>query len=128
MAPETRPTARRQPQDVRSWIVVAIGFGTFGLVAATLGLSWLFAWSMDLAGPSALPPTAFPPPALQSDPAGELRDYQAAQRARLTGYGWADRATGQVRIPVARAMDMIAARGAAAYDPPDPPRWPEPRR
>lgn len=128
MAPEATPRVRRQPRDVRSWIVVGIGLGTLGLVLATLGLAWLFARFMGIAGPSALPPTAFPPPALQSDPAGELRDYQAAQRARLEGYAWADREAGRVRIPVARAMTLLATRGAAAFDPLDPPQMPDPRR
>ena len=74
------------------------------------------------------PPAAFAPPRLQSDPAGELRDYQAAQRARLSGYAWADRERGLVRIPIERAMAMIAARGGGAYEPLDPPRIPDPRR
>jgi hypothetical protein len=33
-----------------------------------------------------------------------------------------------VRIPIERAMAMIAARGAAAYEPLDPLHIPDPRR
>ena len=73
-------------------------------------------------------PAAFAPPHLQSDPAGELRDYQTAQRARLSGYAWADRERGLVRIPIDRAMAMIATRGSGAYEPLDPPRTPDLRR
>src|SRR4051794_869158 len=128
MARETVLEERRQPEDVNPRIVVLVGLGTLALVLVTLGLAWGFERLSGIQGPSAQPPSAFAPPQLQSDPAGELRDYQAAQRARLEGYGWADREKGLVRIPIGRAMDMIAARGAAAYAPLDPPRVPDPRR
>jgi hypothetical protein len=44
------------------------------------------------------------------------------QRAELQDYAWVDRDRGLVRIPVARAMQIVAARGAAAYDPPESPK------
>ncbi|MDO9708769.1 hypothetical protein [Paracraurococcus lichenis] len=128
MARETVLAERRQPEDLNPRIVVIVGLGTLGLVFATLGLAWLFQDLVGISGPSAQPPTRFAPPRLQSDPAGELRDYQAAQAARLSAYAWVDRERGQVRIPIGRAMEMVAARGAEAFAPLDPPRQPDPRR
>jgi hypothetical protein len=128
MARETVLEDRREPLDLSPHLVVAVGLGTLGLVGAVLGVVWLFESLGGVPGSAVVPAARFPPPHLQSDPAGELRDYQAAQRARLEGYAWADRERGLVRIPIERAMSMIAARGRAAYDPLDPPRIPDPRR
>lgn len=128
MSGDTVLEARREPADLRPRLVLGVGLGTLGFLGVVLGLVWLFqAW----VGPQErafAAPTAFPAPRLQSDPAGDLRDYQAAQRAKLEGYAWADRNRGLVRIPVDRAMAMIAAKGAEAYAPLDPPRGPEPQR
>ncbi len=129
MARETILTERREPPDLRPWLVVGVGLGTLGLVGAVLGVVWLFeAFGGSPLASAVVPPSAFTPPQLQSDPAGELRDYQAAQRARLSDYAWTDRERGLVRIPIERAMAIIAARGSGAYEPLDPPRIPDPRR
>lgn len=128
MARETLLAEQRQPEEVNGRAVLLVGAGTLALVFAAIGLALLFERLTGLAEPSATPPATFAPPQLQSDPAGELRAYQAAQQARLSGYGWVDREAGLVRIPVRRAMDMVAARGAEAFAPLDPPRMPDPRR
>jgi len=127
MAADPGLAERREPLDLRPGIIVLVGLGTLGFVMASLVVLGLFYAAMRTGG-SFASMQAFPGPRLQSDPAGELRAYQAAQRARLEGYAWADREHGLVRIPVARAMEMIAARGAAAYEPLEPARWPDPRR
>ena len=36
---------------------------------------------------------------------------QARDRERLNSYAWIDRETGTVRIPIERAMDLVAERG-----------------
>lgn len=128
MARETGLAERRAPEGLNSRAILLVGAGTLALVFAAIGLVVLFERLLGITGPGALGPTAFPPPRLQGDPAGDLRDYQAAQQARLAGYAWADRERGLVRIPVERAMAMIAARGAEAFAPLDPPRMPDPRR
>jgi hypothetical protein len=128
MAHETELAERREPLDLRPRLVVGVGLGTLGLVGVVLGMVWLFESIAGFRSAAVTPPAAFAPPQMQSDPAGDLRDYQAAQRARLSGYAWADRERGLVRIPIERAMAMIAARGGDAYAPLDPPRTPDPRR
>jgi hypothetical protein len=128
MAPETVLEEQRQTEDLDSRKILLVGAGTLGLVGVTLGLVLLFMRLAGIEGPKVAPPAAFPPPRLQSDDAGDLRDYQAEQRAKLESYGWADRERGLVRIPIERAMAMVAARGTEAYAPLDPPRQPDPRR
>jgi hypothetical protein len=127
MAPDANLAERREPLDLRPRTILAVGLGTLAFLVVALGCLWLFETWMGM-DRSAGPARTFPPPRLQSDPAGELRAYEAEQRTLLESYAWADRDRSLVRIPVARAMDMIAARGADAYAPLDPPRWPDPRR
>lgn len=52
-----------------------------------------------------------PFPLLQTHPAEDLRDFRAREDSLLAGYGWADSASGKVRIPVERAMEILASRG-----------------
>jgi len=56
-------------------------------------------------------PGLFPQPRLQIDAQSELVQMQARDRERLNSYAWIDRETGTVRIPIERAMDLVAERG-----------------
>ncbi len=53
-----------------------------------------------------------PAPRLQTDPVADLQALRAEERRLLDGYGWVDRAQGTVRIPIARAMELLASRQA----------------
>ena len=57
------------------------------------------------------PQSVPPPPRLQVYAARHWKDFQAAERARLSTYGWMDRSAGVVHVPIDRAMDLIAVRG-----------------
>lgn len=65
--------------------------------------------------PSTLTPTAGreepPEPKLQTASSDDLRTLRAAEETELTSYGWIDKKAGVVRIPVERAIDLVAARG-----------------
>ena len=112
--------ARRETPQVATRAVLLVALGSLGFVAASLlALRIYYAWSVQ--SPIVRPPRAFPAPQLQTDPDGDLRRLEAAQRRSLTGYAWVDRERGLVRIPIDRAMDLIAARGANAYAPLDAP-------
>jgi hypothetical protein len=54
-----------------------------------------------------------PPPRLQVNAPRDFREFRSAEEERLGSYGWTDRATGMVHIPIERAMDLIARRGVA---------------
>ena len=54
---------------------------------------------------------AFPKPRLQRDDVGEMHDQLYDEESRLQSYGWVDQDAGQARIPVSRAMELIAERG-----------------
>ena len=99
-------------------LLVRAGIAAFLLVSL---LALLLFFHFEAGDPRAgfRPAQPFPPPRLQTDPAGDLRDWQAKQEAELEGYAWVDRQHGLVRVPVARAMQIIAGRGDAAYAPLD---------
>ncbi len=40
-----------------------------------------------------------------------MRSLRDGQEATLAGYGWVDRKAGVVRVPIERAMDLVAERG-----------------
>jgi hypothetical protein len=113
--PEPRPTPRELP-DVDSRRVLAISLGFLLFVA--IGMAILAGvYGYRLGGYRPAPPAAFPAPELQTNPLADLRRLQDEQRARLAQDGWADQSRGLRLIPIERAMDLIAARGAQAYDP-----------
>jgi hypothetical protein len=58
-----------------------------------------------------------PAPRLQTAPEEELRRLRAEEEETLRSYGWIDREAGRVRIPIERAMDLIAARGLEFGEP-----------
>jgi hypothetical protein len=56
--------------------------------------------------------TAPPEPRLQENPRIDLHALRAREQALLDGYAWVDRPAGHVRIPVARAMELLAGEAA----------------
>jgi len=58
-----------------------------------------------------------PQPQLQTNPTEDLEKFRAAEEVRLNSYGWVDRQAGVVRIPIERAMELIAQRGLPVRGP-----------
>ena len=52
-----------------------------------------------------------PPPRLQTYPFRDLRDLRREEDRLLTTYEWVDKNAGTVRLPIARAMEVVAAQG-----------------
>ncbi len=55
-----------------------------------------------------------PEPRIQYAPRLDLQTLRAQEDAILHTYGWVDRSGGVVRLPIDRAMDLIAQRGLPA--------------
>jgi len=53
----------------------------------------------------------FPQPRLEDDERTEINDFRYQQDETLASYGWVDQNGGVVRIPIDRAMQLIAQRG-----------------
>jgi hypothetical protein len=60
-----------------------------------------------IANPNRIPPE----PRLQPHPANELQSLRRHEDDVLNHYGWVDQKAGVVRIPVDKAMDILARRG-----------------
>jgi hypothetical protein len=60
--------------------------------------------------PGRLPPA----PRLQTNPTSDLQQLLEAENAKLNSYGWMDKRAGVIRIPIDRAMDLLAQRGLPA--------------
>ncbi len=53
----------------------------------------------------------FPAPGLETQPGVEWQNARVRETQELNSYGWVNRKAGIVRIPIGRAMELIAARG-----------------
>src|SRR5258708_16228643 len=89
------------------------------MLAAIWGLNAVYDWQVP--NRSLPAPEQFPSPRVQTHQAEQLKDLLAAQRQQLTEYEWADQNKTLIRIPIERAMEIIAQRGARAYAPLLPP-------
>lgn len=110
-----------EKRDVR---VARILQGAVIITAATLLSFWLM-WGFlgalvkkqQAAGAPAHPRAAdlaraLPPaPTLQAAPRDDLLALRAREDAELGSYAWIDRDKGLVRIPIERAMELVAERG-----------------
>jgi len=62
------------------------------------------------AGQNQLPPE----PRLQTNPREDLKAFRAGEDQILGTYGWVDKSTGVVRIPIPEAMKLTVERGLPA--------------
>jgi hypothetical protein len=61
--------------------------------------------------PKDYPQTEFPNPRLETDERGQLNSIRLKEEETLASYGYIDKNAGTIRIPIDRAMDLIAQRG-----------------
>lgn len=55
----------------------------------------------------------FPQPRLETNERLEINNFRLQEEQTLYSYGWVDQQAGIVRIPIDRAMELIAQRGLA---------------
>ena len=55
--------------------------------------------------------TKFPQPRLETNEPMEINDFRLQEDKTLYSYGWVDQLGGVVRIPIDRAMELLAQRG-----------------
>jgi hypothetical protein len=115
-----------------AWVML----GLAGAVLATIGAVLTLNYAVLGRQRAALPPltaqqtTAIrpPPPNLQADPYAEIDARQADEAGRLAGYAYLDADRTRARIPIDRAMTLMAGRpfdpapapSGAAADSPEP--------
>jgi hypothetical protein len=121
---EHNPDVHYEPTDVNARALTRFGLSMAALIVVFLfGLWGMFEHLKNRAAKLGLPlsPTAMvnaqkqpPEPRLQRYPARDMRDMRADEDRILNQYAWIDPDKGIVRIPVDRAMDLIAQRGLPA--------------
>jgi hypothetical protein len=74
---------------------------------AWVGRSVSISQPPGLATPIVPPPP--PEPRLEAEPGNQLRQFRAAEDRILNGTDWVDRQAGVARIPIDRAIDLLAA-------------------
>jgi hypothetical protein len=99
---------------VRLLILAAAGLAIF-TGTALLAMVWLFDYLATRRAPEADYPSPLletarlpPEPRLQSSPQRDMRVMRGEENAVLGSYGWVDRQAGIVRIPITRAMELLA--------------------
>jgi hypothetical protein len=115
---------RYETSDVQVARVVRAGVGVIAIVAVFFALMWIFEGvllrSVDTAEAprhpmaSSLVRTEPPAPRLQPDPRADLLALRAQEDAVLNNYAWVDKGRGVVRVPIERAMQILAERGLPA--------------
>ncbi len=98
-----------------AWL--AAGLALF-IVATPLIMPFVFPQSMRHRTPSAPPALTADAPRLEITPRQDRQRFQRSEAEFEQSYGWTDRSKGAVRIPVDRAMRLLAERGL--------PGWPTP--
>jgi hypothetical protein len=105
--------------NVRSVTRFGLGIGA-GVILATFLMWFLFdrfaaRATLHSAQPDpmvAMNPHKEPPePRLQPKPVMDLKEFRAGEEAILNSYGWVDPEKGVVRIPVDRALELVAKEG-----------------
>jgi len=125
-----QPPVRHEESDVNTW---AVGKFAIALVIvcglALLILVGLFKYFQAREAANQTPPAEgmgfdirrLPPyPRLEETPVQDLKKFRAAEDQVLNSYGWVDQGKGVVRIPIERAIDLLAQRGLPARTEPVP--------
>lgn len=126
---ETPPGSTYEHTDAAVWpIVKFMVWMTASAVIIHVGLGYVYALmirqAMEVEQPypmaagqdAQLPPA----PRLQQFPANELYQFRMSEQSLLDRYGWMNRDTGVVHIPIDQAMRLTLERGVLQSATPDP--------
>jgi hypothetical protein len=111
--------AGHEDSDVRvkGILMFALGLVALGMVVhVVLGLVMQGFSRRESTGQALRPPflavdVVPPAPRLQGNPGVDLVQFKEHELDRLNHYGWIDKETGIARIPIDRAMDILAQKG-----------------
>ncbi len=95
-----------------AWL--AGGLAIFVVITPLL-MPFVFPQSMQHRSPSAPPALNADAPQLEITPRDDLQRFQRSGAQFEQSYGWTDRSKGTVRIPISRAMQLLAQRGLPGW-------------
>lgn len=110
------PSAGHETSDADVKPILRFLFGLFALIALVLvGMTFFFDFLHDRYEQAATKVSPLvdtlqvpPEPKLQVNPAEERREVRNWEEQRLHSYEWIDKNTGTFRIPIERAMELVA--------------------
>jgi hypothetical protein len=127
-APPPEVSIGHEERDVSARPIALSALGLAGLCAAAfLLMHLLFDFFAGLHSRQSAAPSPLagayglkepPEPRLQVSPLADLQALRAREAAALHAYAWVDREAGVVRIPIERAIAVLAERGLPARDAP----------
>ncbi|MGD0493106.1 MAG: hypothetical protein ABSC32_16330 [Steroidobacteraceae bacterium] len=126
-APEAGTAAEKPGHELFDLDVSYLGWFSVGLVillilTACIAFFMLGGWRISnavLVKQSTAESASGPFATLQNTPQDDLRSYRRSKAAALEGYHWVDRRSGVVRIPIERAMELVATEAATAQPAPE---------
>jgi hypothetical protein len=109
----------RTDLDPRGMALFGIGLAiAIGVVVVVVTLFQMFAAGRYARRQPPRPPIAVTrettEPRLQVNATAELRAIREAEEKTLASYGWIDPAAGTLRIPIERAIEILAQKGLPA--------------
>lgn len=120
--PGIAPSGAYEPSDLNPRWIVMFGIGILVAIALAVLITALIIYyraTQYTKREVPLPRLAKereinPQPRLDVDAPSQLREMRAGEDAMLSSYGWADKDAGVVRIPIDRAMEILASQGLPA--------------
>lgn len=116
--PESHLTHAHETTDANPFALGLFGAALALMIAVVvLMLGWAFgrfeaaAERSDRSASAISAASAFSGPKLQSQPSADLVRLRDDEHQRLSRYEWLDKKRGTVRIPIERAMAILAERG-----------------
>jgi hypothetical protein len=117
-SPDPHGRVGHETTDASPFYIGLFALGLALMIALVLPLmGWIF-WQFEAAArradpiPNPLAGDQVPPaPRLQAEPAAELASLRREEYQRLSSYGWIDPQQRVVRVPVERAIEILAERG-----------------
>ncbi len=104
----------RREVDIKLIVLSTVGLAITVIITLAFTV-WLFDVTYHLTTPkpgATVYPHEWPPaPRLQPHPAVELQNLRQHEDEILNNYGWVDQKAGVVRLPIDKAMDILAQKG-----------------
>jgi hypothetical protein len=122
--PHPAPPAQEIDAELDLKAIIRFVIGLLVVTLLVLAVMWAMGGYFKAAETAKDPPPSplveaqadpIPPgPRLQSTPPRDMEELRAQDHETLTSYGWVDRAGGVARIPIERAMSIVAEKGLGA--------------
>jgi hypothetical protein len=105
-----------ETSDINVWAVSKFAFALSAVIILSLALlfglmKYFQSQEAHEKARNVEPEQLFPEPRLQSKPIPDLQKFREQEEKTLTTYGWVDQSKGVVRIPIDRAIDVVAQKG-----------------